>query len=96
MCRNRNPPPDFQLVKAAIPTLTTLLCSNDENIVSDACWALSYLTDGSNEQIQLVVETGAVKRFVELLESESSNILSPALRCVGNVVTGNDDQVYLF
>ena len=37
--------------------------------MSDACWALSYLTDGSTERIQAVVDAGVVPRLVELLAS---------------------------
>ena len=35
--------------------------------MSDACWALSYVTDGSTDRIQAVMDAGAVPRVVELL-----------------------------
>lgn len=61
--------------------------------VADACWALSYLTDGTNDKIQAVIDTGIVPRLVELLAAPSVAVLTPALRAVGNIVTGNDMQV---
>ena len=50
---------------------------------SDACWAFSYITDGTNEKIQWVIETGVVPRFVQLLhisEGENAALITPCLR----------------
>ena len=90
-CRGK-PPPDFALVKPALRTLTSLIESHDEEVLIDACWALSYLSDGANEKIQTFVESGVCRRLVELLVNPSISILTPALRTVGNIVTGNDTQ----
>lgn len=54
----QNPAPDFNYVKAVLPTLAKLLHYNDKDILADTCWAFSYLTDGSNEKIQAVIDTG--------------------------------------
>jgi importin subunit alpha-1 len=47
--------------------LAKLLQETDEEILTDACWAVSYLSDGSNEKIQAVIEAGVVRRLVMLL-----------------------------
>ena len=39
-------------VKAALPALARLIHSQDEEVLTDACWALSYLSDGTNDKIQ--------------------------------------------
>ena len=90
-CRGK-PQPDFELVRSCLPTLSQLIYSPDEEVLTDACWALSYLSDGPNEKIQAVIEAGVCRRLVELLLNPSPAVQTPALRTVGNVVTGNDLQ----
>jgi hypothetical protein len=65
-CRGK-PQPPFELVSPALPTLARLIYSTDEEVLTDACWALSYLSDGSNDKIQAVIEAGVCRRMVELL-----------------------------
>jgi importin subunit alpha-1 len=90
-CRGK-PQPNFELVAPALPTLGQLIYTQDEEVLTDACWALSYLSDGSNEKIQAVIEAGVCRRIVELLMHPSPSVQTPALRTVGNIVTGDDLQ----
>jgi len=90
-CRGK-PQPDFGLVKCALSTLGQLIFSPDEEVLTDACWALSYMSDGPNEKIQAVLDAGVTRRLVELLLNPSPAVQTPALRTVGNIVTGNDLQ----
>jgi len=91
-CRDGNPPPDWNLVCQAFPTLAVLLYSTDETVLADACWAVSFLSEGDNNKIQAVIESGVVRRIVELLRHSSPSVQTPALRAVGNIVTGTDAQ----
>lgn len=90
-CRGK-PQPPFELVSPSLPTLSRLIYSTDEEVLTDACWALSYLSDGSNDKIQAVIEAGVARRLVELLMHASYSVQTPALRTIGNVVTGDDVQ----
>ncbi|GER46877.1 importin subunit alpha [Striga asiatica] len=90
-CRGK-PQPPFEQVRPALPALQQLVYSNDEEVLTDACWALSYLSDGANDKIQAVIEAGVCQRLVELLLHPSPSVLIPALRTVGNIVTGDDAQ----
>lgn len=93
-CRGK-PQPPFELVKPALPTLARLIYNTDEEVLTDACWALSYLSDGSNDKIQAVIEAGVCRRLVELLMHSSFSVQTPALRSVGNIVTGDDVQTQI-
>ncbi|XP_061371904.1 importin subunit alpha-like isoform X2 [Gastrolobium bilobum] len=90
-CRGK-PQPTFDQVKPALPALASLIHSNDEEVLTDACWALSYLSDGTDDKIQGVIDVGVCSRLVELLLHPSPSVLIPALRTVGNIVTGDDVQ----
>lgn len=72
--------------------LAKLVYSLDDEVLIDACWAISYLSDGANDKIQAVIEAGIPRRLVELLQHASTSVQTPALRSVGNIVTGDDVQ----
>lgn len=81
-----------QQILPALPILSKLVYSLDDEVLIDACWAISYLSDGANEKIQAVIEAGIPRRLVELLMHASTSVQTPALRSVGNIVTGDDVQ----
>jgi hypothetical protein len=91
LCRGK-PAPDLQIVRQALPLLARLLNSQDPDTVTDACWALSYISDGSNDRIAAVLKAGVAPRLIGLLGSRHQSVLLPALRTTGNLVTGDDTQ----
>jgi len=92
LCRNKDPPPPVEMIREILPALSVLIHHIDTNILVDTVWALSYLTDGGNDQIQMVIESGVVPTLVSLLSSPEAKVQTAALRALGNIVTGTDDQ----
>lgn len=92
LCRSKDPPPPVDTIKQLLPALGFLIHHADTNILIDTVWALSYLTDGGNEQIQLVIDSGVVPHLIPLLSHKDAKLQTAALRAVGNIVTGTDEQ----
>ncbi|KAN0018670.1 hypothetical protein ACTFIV_007479 [Dictyostelium citrinum] len=93
-CRGK-PQPPFEIVRSSLPVLAKLIYYQDEEVLIDACWALSYLSDGSNERIQEVIDAKVCRKMVELLGHPTIAVQTPALRTIGNIVTGDDNQTQI-
>ena len=92
LCRGK-PSPDLHLVGPAIQTLSMLITKEVSNdVMVDAVWALSYLSDGDNDRIGRVMENNTVGTLIPFLENKTSSLLTPTIRCLGNFVTGSDVQ----
>ncbi|KAG8196256.1 hypothetical protein JTE90_023812 [Oedothorax gibbosus] len=92
LCRSKEPPPPVETIKELLPALCVLIHHIDVNILVDTVWALSYLTDGGNDQIQMVIDSLIVPQLVPLLSHNEVKVQTAALRAVGNIVTGTDEQ----
>lgn len=94
-CRGKSPQPKWEIISQALPTLAKLIYSYDDDVLTDACWAISFLSDGNNVKIQAVIDAGIPRRLVELLAHSSPAVQTPALRSIGNIVTGDDVQTQI-
>lgn len=92
LCRGK-PAPPFEAIKPAIPVLKGLLEASDTNVITDACWALSYITDGDEEyKVNEILRDGVCSYVVRLLNHKTNSVQTPALRVIGNIVTGDEMQ----
>nr|UXY86904.1 importin alpha [Cryptomonas paramecium] len=90
-CRGK-PRPSLKYIKNILIALKKIIFSEDTEILSDSCWALSYI---SEEKIELVTESGILQRIIELLTHSDFEVQTPALRTIGNIVSGDDTQTQL-
>ena len=92
------PVPDLKLVQEVVPCLAsvvrTIVNSPDAgdrtSILRDACWTLYHLSDGDDERIQKVVDTGIIETLVGFLSVPG--LVLPALQTLSNIVTGDEEQ----
>ena len=75
--------------------------SGDSEILVDAAWGLSYLTNGSDSRLAALCSInaaggacpGIIDQLVASLGSEKAVVRTPCLRTVGNIVTGSSAHV---
>jgi len=92
LCRNK-PPPSLEVAAGLLPALTYLVTAmEDKEVLSDALWAVTYLSEGSDELVDAVVASGVLPGVIKALGHAEPSVALPALRCVGNVASGSAVQ----
>ena len=97
LCRGR-PIPNWNEVVLALPTLSRLITVDDQDTLADACWTLSYLSDIPPERLDYlndVINANVVPTLIKLMGHRSCTVQTPALRAIGNIVTGNEEQTQI-
>merc|ERR1712023_120170 len=75
------PIPKISLIEATIPCFAKIVLEEtDPEVLSDALWSLSYLTDSEAPQIQQFINSGAIPSIVKLLNQKIITILIPSIR----------------
>jgi len=91
LCRGK-PHPKFEEISPILDAVPALLASNDHDIAVDALWAVSHMTD-SDVAIPYVLKCdGLVQKLALALNFPDHLIITPALRSLGNIVTGTNEQ----
>lgn len=90
LCRHKSPAVELNVLRVIASRLRKCLVHNDATVRQDSCWALGYLTDGSDDQVNVALETDCFQPAVELLKSSKDAEVAPALRVVGNFAAGSD------
>jgi importin subunit alpha-6/7 len=91
-CRGK-PRSSLSTVRPCVKVLSYLVSHVDDvEVLTDACWAFSYASDGGSARVQAVMDEGVLPKIVALLDHTSSAVRTPALRCIGNFIAGDDLQ----
>ncbi|VDD94785.1 unnamed protein product [Enterobius vermicularis] len=91
LCRHKSRSVDIGVLRVIAPRLKKCLVHEDVFVRQDACWALAYLTDGNDAQINVALECDCLRPATTLLMSTKDSEVAPALRVLGNFATGSDE-----
>jgi len=94
LCRGTPSPPAEKTSPVIFPLVSLLEKPISEGAIIDILWALSYLSDGDEQKIELVLGTGVATKLAQLLRDESLKVRckTPIVRILGNFVSGSDSQ----
>lgn len=95
LCRGTPSPPKEITRPVIFPIVSLLLEAKiTEAAKIDMLWALSYLSDGDEDKIELVIGTGVATTLTRLLQDDTMNVRckTPIVRILGNFVSGSDSQ----
>lgn len=97
LCR-RQPLPPLTTTKPLIEPLLPVLMHDDPDVVMDACWVLAYITDIGNQDSanEVLGRPLLLETLMEIVNNcQDKPQLTPALRVIGNLVLGSDEQTQL-
>jgi len=80
----------------AVPCLRRLVGHHNREIQKEACWTLSNIAAGTASQIQAVIDSGAIRPLVDLVNNDLTDkeVRSEACWVVLNATScGNDTQI---
>ncbi|KAI1694020.1 armadillo/beta-catenin-like repeat domain-containing protein [Ditylenchus destructor] len=91
LVRHKTPQIRHTVLREVVPGIAKLMKYPDRQTNQDACWALSYMTDGADENIQMAYQNEVIPDVVRFVSTNQDSLIAPALRVLGNFATGNDE-----
>ncbi|KAJ3416395.1 hypothetical protein HDV05_001963 [Chytridiales sp. JEL 0842] len=81
-----------QIIPAFDLLVNTVLHCKDDDVLSEAIWALSRIFHGRHPAISALITTKLCSRFVNLLQSPKVAIQNPVLRVMTNISGDSDSR----
>eukprot|EP01017_Pseudomicrothorax_dubius_P035522 TRINITY_DN4987_c0_g1_i1.p1 TRINITY_DN4987_c0_g1~~TRINITY_DN4987_c0_g1_i1.p1 ORF type:complete len:351 (-),score=59.33 TRINITY_DN4987_c0_g1_i1:586-1638(-) len=86
--------PQYPYIKSAVPALAAVIMKDNlvrDNLpmVKNILWSMVNLTIGGDEVLTFFVQTQIIPRIIECLKSEDKAVLIPALKIIGNLLSGS-------
>lgn len=86
LSKQRNPPIKEFIDSRLVPVFVVMLERYDNpSIQFEAAWVLTNIASGSSDETKVVVDAGAVPRFVSLLSSPHAQVREQAVWALGNI-----------
>lgn len=86
LSKEPQPPIDEVIQSGVIPRFAELLERNDCAILQfEVAWVLTNVASGSSQQTKTIVDSGAAKTFIRLLDSPHPEVREQAVWALGNV-----------
>ena len=82
--------PALEVVVEILNILKKYITCEEEEVLLDLCWALSYISGHGDQYQQAVIDADIVPEAIELMSDARKTIQVPALRFIGNFTFGDD------
>lgn len=88
LCRGNPAPPNF-MIEETLNIIIPSIKSSSDDVVSHCCWTLSFISGIDTLFINKLINSGILKIIIPLLSDKNiQNTVTPALRIIGNILTG--------
>eukprot|EP01029_Cantina_marsupialis_P008388 TRINITY_DN1987_c0_g1_i1.p1 TRINITY_DN1987_c0_g1~~TRINITY_DN1987_c0_g1_i1.p1 ORF type:complete len:503 (-),score=172.69 TRINITY_DN1987_c0_g1_i1:378-1886(-) len=91
LCRSR---PPAEHMRFMLPLLVEMMGVDHDDVKYDICWALSYCASSQDEIIKFALECNVHTGMLSILDTEvQGRVLIPAMRTIGNILSGNSPHL---
>ena len=75
-----------------IPTLAEILSHSKKTVRKESCWVLSNITAGTQEQLQLCINSGIIEKLVQILQHDDITVKNEAVWALSNCTASASPQ----